>query len=292
VAGVLAAKYVAVRAGNASRLLRPYLQGAFYGGYTDEEFQASFRLDKETFGHVVDRLDSIIVTDEKMAWVGSAGGPINNTSRLAVTLRFFAGGSIHDIRRQYGDMGRSTFYFIVWQVTEALNKTIVPEQIYFPYNDPAQLETIAEGYRRRGKNISPFQHCVGALDGLIVRIQRPPSKGKNRCRNSQGFYTRKKIFGYNLQAMCDSDYRFTFGSAQCAGSSHDSTAFYVTPLYQKITKGKLPFPYYIVADDAYEHSNSLLTPIPGRGLTPSDDAYNYWLSSSRTHIEQVRHRLK
>lgn len=49
---------------------------------------------------------------------------------------------------------------------------------------------------------------------------------------------------------------------------------------------KLPHGYYILGDAAYPLSNQLLTPYPGKGLSPDYDSFNFHLSQLRVKVEQ------
>ena len=44
---------------------------------------------------------------------------------------------------------------------------------------------------------------------------------------------------------------------------------------------------WIAADEAYAASSSVLTPWPGKKQTAAKDSFNFWLSSSRIHVEQA-----
>jgi DDE superfamily endonuclease len=93
-----------------------------------------------------------------------------------------------------------------------------------------------------------------------------------------------------VQAVCYFDFTFTFVSAQYPGSTHDSDAFaasgFARPLAdcadESVDRG-----YWIAADDAYCCRDRLLTPSPGRGLSPDKDCFNYWQSSAQILIEQA-----
>lgn len=273
------------RMGNLSRSGRSDAQQSFYEDWTDEDFEGAMRLDKTNFQKLVYVIAPYMPMDDlaiRMAWVSSDGGPVSVEAALAYTLRHLAGGSVHDVRRLFGKVGKSTYYKIVEHVIAILDDSL---KLRFPMEDEAELEKIAAGFRRRWRGVSPFRDTVGALDGIIIQILRPDTRGRFKCANSQSFFTRKMVFAYNVQAMCDSDYRFTFCDVQCPGSAHDSTAFAMSPLGHLLHH--LPYPYYILGDEAYGTDNQLLTPISGRNLSPEQDAYNYFQSSGRIHIEQA-----
>jgi hypothetical protein len=154
------------------------------------------------------------------------------------------------------------------------------EAMCFPIDDMPALVKLSEEFARDTGGL--LAGCVGAVDGLAVRIKKPTLKD---CKNPKAYYNRKGFFSMNLQAVCDKSRRFMFGSLRCAGSTHDSTAWAVSQLGSLIADKKLPANHWIAGDDAYGCSNSLLTPYPGRGLSPPQDTFNYHLSLQRCSIE-------
>ena len=142
---------------------------------------------------------------------------------------------------------------------------------------------MSQGFARRFDN--PLVGCVGAIDGIAIQIVRPSTA------NSQSYFNRKGFFSINLQAMCYADYIFTYASCRAAGSSHDSLAFEESDLSQALAANGLPGNHFIVGDEAYVASDFLLTPWPGRDLSVEKDAFNFWLSNSRIHIEQALGQL-
>jgi hypothetical protein len=131
--------------------------------------------------------------------------------------------------------------------------------------------------------------CVGAVDGLAIRIVKPAAtkKGKVHCKNPRKYFNRKGFFSMNLQAACDSKYRFMFTSCRTAGSTHDSLAFRITRFWERLKNGDLPLEYWLAMDDAYGISDSTICPWPGKSLPTWKDSFNFWLSSGRISIEQT-----
>ena len=111
----------------------------------------------------------------------------------------------------------STFYKCLDEVMRAIDERF---RIKFPYNDEASLSSIASCFTRNGQ--SPITECVEAVDGVAVRIKEP---ALNNVLNPSTYFNRKGFFSINVQALCDSQYRFLFLSSSSAGSTQDSTAF-------------------------------------------------------------------
>jgi hypothetical protein len=154
----------------------------------------------------------------------------------------------------------------------------------FRFRDERYLEQISAKFTR-GR--SPISGCVGCLDGIAIKIMEPSAA---TTPNPSTYYNRKGFFALNVQAVCDSDSRFTFGSAMCPGSTHDSTAFAVSALSRLLGRtgdGTLLSGFWIAADEAYVCGERVITPWPGRSLPVEKDCFNYWHSSARIHIEQA-----
>jgi hypothetical protein len=85
---------------------------------------------------------------------------------------------------------------------------------------------------RAGKrNSGYFRHCVGAIDGLAVKIAKPRLKD---VPNPMQYYNRKQFFAVVLQAVCDGNRKFTWASLLGAGSTHDSTCWGLSNLFKSV----------------------------------------------------------
>ena len=174
---------------------------------------------------------------------------------------------------------QATFYRGLWKTIEAINLHYPFE---FPWGDTEGCRTLAdEFYRVSGYTIPG---CVLALDGLAVKIKRPTLFD---TLNPMHYWCRKGFFAINCQAGCDAQLRFRWASMATCGSTHDSTAFKVTQFAAKLDQNSLPPEFYCVGDDAYGDAPQLLTPIPGRGLSVEQDAYNFYQSKTRITIERA-----
>jgi len=67
-----------------------------------------------------------------------------------------------------------------------------------------------------------------------------------------------------LQGIAGPDATITAHSCGAAGGTHDSRAFKQTALGEEIYIGSgLRNPYFLIGDDAYACTDSLITPFPG-----------------------------
>jgi hypothetical protein len=241
---------------------------------SDRRFKRMYRLSRHDFCGITD-----LVVANRIA-CGSPKVRVPVESRLSMTLRYLACGSYLDIAISHC-VSISTFYFVVDEMLVDLDESL---SIKFPFRSAEWLERSSIGFSR---DRSPLRGCVGALDGIAIKIYEPSAAD---AANPSTYYNRKGFFALCVQAVCDFDYTFTFVSAQCPGSTHDSVAFAVSGLARLLSgcaDESMARGYWIAADDAYCCRDRLLTPWPGRGLSPDKDCFNYWQSSARIYIEQA-----
>jgi len=94
-----------------------------------------------------------------------------------------------------------------------------------------------------------------------------------------------------VQAICDAHCRFSYVSVQTPGTTHDSLAFSLCDAYDLLTKSALSatlarLEYYIVVDQAYAVTHTMMGPWPGDNLDANKDTFNYYQSRTRITIER------
>ena len=186
---------------------------------------------------------------------------------LAIMLRIFAGGAMLDVQEGHA-VGHDYGYTLFWRMLASVDGVLRLQPFW------QNLEERSEAFAARTGGI--MSGCVGCLDGLLVRIVKPS------VANSAYYYCRKGFHCYNIQAVCDHRYRFTFFSARAAGSTHDATAFAMSDLSPRVHElGN----YWIACDAAYPLGPNLIVPFKGKQLTTRKDSFNFYLSSIRIKIE-------
>ena len=186
---------------------------------------------------------------------------------------FFAGASYLDIIDMHG-VHQSTFYSAVEETVAAINNTN-DYDITFPWGDVAELEKMSQEFFHL--NNESLENCVLAVDGIAIKIAKPTQLD---TPNPSHYYSRKGFFALNVQAGVDAHLRIRFLSVATVGSTHDSLAFALSEFATKLNNGELPYPFYIVGDDAYTGTDSMVTPWPGRNLPTDKDAFNFFQSRS------------
>lgn len=128
--------------------------------------------------------------------------------------------------------------------------------------------------------------CVGAIDGLAIKIGRPRvGAGEGRVVDPASYRNRKGFFAYNMQGVVDRNSRFRNVSIKTPGCTGDSMAHAVSDLGLKMQEDeKLLTPYWLVGDDAYGASEQMIVPWPGRGLADDKDSFNFYQSRMRIRV--------
>jgi hypothetical protein len=249
---------------------------------TDKEFQRMFRLNRTAFYWLLSLIHKDITPAPSLHQKVQLERNISPVTKLAVTMRWLAGGSYLDICFAFG-IAVGTFYKsdgVLWGTMEAINNAL---ELGFPLNDPDKLEEISKGF-------SDFTHgrmkgCVMAMDGWVMKTRCPT---KTEVVNQLCYRNRKGIWGMVIFAGCDHKCRFTMFSVKCPGSTNDSIAWEVTELFQAVVvRQRLPAQYYFICDEAVSADECVLSPYGGRNIGPWRDSFNYHLSAMRQSIERA-----
>lgn len=233
-------------------------------------FQRMYRVDLQHFHVLLEMIRTQIETDDVGMAVRSAGSEVCAEFRLAMALRYLAGGSVWDIRLNCG-VSSAEFYRSVWRVIDAINGTLI---IDFPLDDEEELARLEREFAAKSRQ-QVMRGVVGALDGCIIAQKNPGAAVENPRRY---FCARKDKFGLLLMAICDARRRFLYIDLSCTPTTHDSLAWLSCQLAQDIEEGKLPSTYYLLGDNAFTCTRSMITP-------GSNDDFNYEQSRLRINIE-------
>lgn len=135
-----------------------------------------------------------------------------------------------------------------------------------------------------------FPHCIGAIDGKLIRIVKPYNSGSQ-------FINYKHFFSTVLLAVADANYQFIYVHVGSFGKDSDSAIFQNTSLWQKLTNQTLnlphptllpqtsfSMPYMLVGDEAFSLSNYVLRPYAG-SLSLKKRIFNYRLTLARRYVE-------
>ena len=213
---------------------------------------------------------------------GAPNGKISSCLRLSVAIRWFAGGDPLDIALVHG-ISHSEVYRSVWIVTDAVNNNSTFD-IRYPSSHVEQ-KRIARDFK--AKNKGGFDNCAGAIDGILIWINRPSITQcrKIGCGQKKFKCSRKGKFGLNMQATCDAHRRFLDVSIMHPGATSDYLSFVTSPLFHSLeTPGFLSSGLALYGDNAYVSNRYMVTPFRSATSGPKD-AFNYFQSSTRITIE-------
>lgn len=254
-------------------------------------FRRAYRMREDSFWRLLDLIEANMGNKGKgkRKRGRTPNGHVSNGIRLAMALRYFAGGDPLDIASVY-KVNRSLVYESVWLVIHAINSTKQLD-IKFPTKHEEQ-QNVANDFQAR--STAGFNNCAGCLDGILIWIHKPSSVelAKLGIGGKKFFCGRKKKFGLNMQAVCDSRRRFLDVEIRHPGATSDYLAFAVSGLHRKL-EGKNPhderLPFLrpglaLYGDNAYVNTPWMVTPFKASPSGPKD-AFNFYHSQVRINIE-------
>lgn len=255
--------------------------------YGPINFRRAYRMKEESFWILLDLLDKEMGKKSARRRGKTPNGDISNAMRLAIALRYFAGGDPLDLMIVF-KVSRVVILQSVWLVVEAIHKTKALDLIY-PTTYEEQ-EAVAKEFR--AASAVGFNNCAGCIDGILIWIHKPQKKDLDVVEfgGRKFFCGRKKKFGLNMQATCDARRRFLDVEIKHPGATSDYLAFVLSSLHEKMTSTNdngEPFlrpGLSLYGDNAYVNQLFMSTPFKGASDGPKD-AYNFYHSQVRITIE-------
>ena len=170
-------------------------------------------------------------------------------------LKHLAGSKPQDIERTHG-VSRSTVGQAIQLSLDAIIECFpIPE---FPFGDDRELEKITHGFRSKSSG-GCFEHVVGAMDGLLLRICKRAIGKRSNVQDPSKYYCRKGYYAINCQVCCDSDRKIRAVSMLCPGAVPDRLTHLKSSMHRAIETGQLRRPFHFVGDNAYPESANMLT---------------------------------
>ena len=129
--------------------------------------------------------------------LNSSGGSISLKTKLAVSLRWLAGGSYLGLCFAWG-IAMSTFYHpdgVLWPTLEAIDKAY---SMGLPIGDSSKLDELSKGFFEHSGGI--LDGCMMAVDGLGVLTRQP---FKSEVKKPKDYRFRKGGFAIIVLAGCD-----------------------------------------------------------------------------------------
>ena len=264
---------------------------------SDNQFHRVFRMKKISFHKLCLLIETNVGKDvfksekhttnyhsKTEAATNFRGGEISGEIRMAIFLRLLAGASYLDLFMLYDVSTKSvynSFKKAIYWVNTTLKFRLVQA---LQEEDKYYFEQLSNSFGLDSQG--EFMGCIGALDGLAIKIKRPTIT--EILKDPGAYYCRKGFYALNIQAICDRYKRILWISSRHIGTCHDSRAFKDTQLYD-LLKDKAKFlsdqSLFIVGDSAYDLESFLLIPHEEPAPASPEDNYNYYHSNCRIRIE-------
>ena len=215
----------------------------------------------------------------------TSGTYISGEFKLAVTLRVLAGASYLDMYL-WANISPEHVIRIVkrvckeWLCDDRVMKIDFYSQVL---QSRSSVNQIKHDFGTSSGGV--LAGCIGAIDGWLVKIRCPTLQESN---NPGKYMSRKGFFSLNCQAICDKQKRILWRCIGERGSSHDSSVFKSTQLYEHlmlISEQLQEEGLYLVGDSAYSLRTFLMCPYDNTSPCTEEDSFNFYLSSARIYIE-------
>ena len=244
---------------------------------TEEEFKRRYRLDFDSFNELLEKIRPALELSRKeelQSKRGNFGIVVSAEVKLAICLRYLAGGDVLDLKLIY-HVGRTYVYDCVYLCIDAINRALV---INFPIDDPEKLQQMEAEFRAASRG-GIWAGQVGAIDGVHFAMR---GVGTKDVPDPMKYHVaRKDEYALLCIAICDAHRRFTYYDISKAPTTHDSLAWAGTELGARVAQGHLQEPFFLNGDAAFSQSNSMITP----SGDPALDSFDFHQSSNRMSIE-------
>jgi hypothetical protein len=197
--------------------------------YTEEEFRSRFRLRKDTFIYLLEKIS------EKLEPATNRNHSISASLQLLITLRILSGGSFQTVSGDVHGVSQSTVSRIFLKVTNTIC-SLRKELIHFPDN----LAAVKQAFLDYGG----FPGVVGCVDGTHIPILKPSHHAQTEI-----YRCRKGYFSLNVQLVCGPDHSVYNVVARWPGSTHDSRVFSNSKLMARMENNEING--ILLADSGY-----------------------------------------
>ena len=221
------------------------------------------------------------------AHVSTSGGYVSGEAKLGITLRMLAGGDSLDLGALF-DISishcRAIFLDVIVHWIYDANIGNINMDAYL--NNPEALERVSHGFAQRSNGI--LVGAIGAIDGWLVKISKPSRRWDGHIKNVVGFFSRKGFYALNVQCLVDHEKKVLWAKINNKGSSHDSSCFRDSTLYNKlidISNELYAKGYYLLGDSAYAIESFIIPPYDSTKPMTPEDHFNFYHSSARITVE-------
>ena len=214
--------------------------------------------------------------------------PLDEGLMLAITMRYLATGQSYRSLMYGFRVAHNTICGVVKEVCQAILDEYEDDILSAPAT-AQQWEDIADQFATRWN----FHNVLGALDGKHVAVVKPKNTGSL-------YYNYKKFTSIVLMALVDADYKFIWIDVGAHGCCSDAQLWNNCELKDAIENRLIDLPqpkplpgddkdmpYFILADDAFALSETLMKPFAHRQLSHDERIFNYRVSRARRVVENA-----
>ena len=230
--------------------------------FTPQDWLNNFRMSKDTFLYLCDKLRSSISKSDTIMRKA-----IPTEQRVALTLWFLSTGADYRTIGHLFGVSKSTVCVVTKRVCASIVKCLLPEYINIPTG--TALKENVDAF----KTDHGFPQCAGAVDGTHIPIVSPQD-----C--PADYYNRKGWHSIILQGMVDHAGRFIDVYVGWPGRVHDARVFSNSSLYQRGQNNSLfpdlteaiagrDVPLVLIGDPAYPLLPWLMKAYPNNGRLTS-----------------------
>ena len=182
---------------------------------TEAEFKLRYRLDFDAFKELLRVIGKDLEVSNPQKAVATKGYAVDCRVKLAIALRFLAGGSPLDLRLIYY-VSKSYVYDCTWLVIDAINRHL---KIEFPIDDVEKLSVLEAEWRSRA-SCPEWSGQVAALDGVHFAVLGPSAA--DVIDPLRYFVARKDKYALLCMALCDAERRVLWFDISQVPTTHDS----------------------------------------------------------------------
>ena len=262
----------------------------------DRGFERRYHMKENSFNKLLGILRHRFITNEVQAARAAHGNiPIIPEVVLACGLRYLGGDRYTALMDIFG-ISLQSAKRCVNKFLDAIMESGSDElKVKLP-TTPEELKQHADDWDELSGAFQLYYGTVGAIDGWLVCINKPPLNDpalkRQKMRNQTDYFSgHYQQYGLNIQAICDAKLRFIYFCVAAPGKTNDSRAFIRCEFLQHWLQN-LPEQYFLVGDNAYQLDKTMLVPISGRQKDQETNrTYNFYLSQLRIRIEMAFGRM-
>ena len=224
----------------------------------------------------------------------ATGGFICSKIKVAIALHILASGSYWDLGLIFNVYSTSVIK-ILHEVYLWLNRDEIANFNACSYvHDNKRMVQVAHGFKWDPNHF--FKGCIGALDGWLVKINRPTES--DGIAQPDDCFARKGSHALTVQVIVDRYKRVIYRSVKARGGEHDFTAFKKSD-FCKVLAERDDFckalaerdhflvdnGYYLIADSTYQVRSVVIGPYDNTIHNTKKDNFDYFHSTSRIVVE-------